>query len=107
MFVSLIGLQSRVENLDLGSIVCHRLCPPKSLSLKTSHKKCNCFTDTWIHLSGPAIKCLSDPGKSNSTIQPCFSSICPLECFQLRRTLNVLSFCYEDLERLEEFLCIG
>ena len=41
----------------------------------------HCFTGTWIHLSRPAIKCLSDPGESNSTIQPCFSSICLLECF--------------------------
>ena len=67
----------------------------------------HCFTGTWIHLSRSAIKCLSNLGESNSTIQLCFSSICPLECFRLRRTLHGLSFCYGDLERLEEFLCIG
>ena len=60
---------------------------------------------TWIHLPGPAIKCLSDSSESNSTIQPCFSSIYSLECSQLRWTLHGLS--YEDLKRLEEFLCIG
>ena len=46
----------------------------------------HCFMGTWIHLSRPAIKCLSDPGESNSTIQLCFPSICPLECFWVRRT---------------------
>ena len=66
----------------------------------------HCFTGIWIHLSKPAIKCLSDPGESNSTIQLCFSSISPLECFRFRWTHHGLSFCYEDLERLEEFLCI-
>ena len=67
----------------------------------------HCFTGTWIHPSRPAIKCLSDPVESNSTIQPCFSSICFLECSRLRWTLHGLSFCYEDLERFKEFLCIG
>ena len=70
-------------------------------------QKRHCFTDTWIHLLRPAIKCLSDLGESNSTIQPCFSSTCLLECSRLRWTLRCLSFCYKDLERLEEFLCIG
>ena len=37
----------------------------------------HCFTGTWIYLFRSAIKCLSDPSKSNSTIQPCFSSIYP------------------------------
>jgi len=63
------------------------------------------FTGTWIHFPGPAIKCLSDPSESNLTIQPCFPSICSLECSRLRWTLHGLS--YEDLKRLEEFLCIG
>ena len=52
-------------------------------------------------------KCLSNPGKSNSTTQLCLSSVCFLECLWLRRTLHGLIPCYEDLEWLEEFLCIG
>ena len=75
--------------------------------LQNLSRECHCFTGIWIHLSRPAIKCPSDPGESNSTIQLCFSSISRLECFRLRQTLRGLSFCYEDLERLEEFLCIG
>jgi len=35
MSVSLIGPQSRVENLDLGSTVCRRLCHLMSICLKT------------------------------------------------------------------------
>ena len=35
MFVSPIGLQSRVENLDLGSIVCRHLCQLMSPCFKT------------------------------------------------------------------------
>ena len=54
----------------------------------------------------PTIKCLSDSGESNSTTQLCFSSICFLECLWLCRTLHCLIPCYEDLEWLEEFLCI-
>ena len=67
----------------------------------------HCFTGIWIHPSRPAIKCLSNPGERNSTIQPCLSSTCLLECSRLRWTLHGLSFSYEDLKRLEEFLCIG
>ena len=53
------------------------------LSLLTStHKpmpqnflqECHCFTGTWIHLPGPAIKCLSDPTRA---IQQ-FSHVSPL-----------------------------
>ena len=55
----------------------------------------------------PTIKCLSDSGESNSTTQLCFSSACFLECLWLRQTLHGLIPCYEGLEWLEEFLCIG
>ena len=86
------------------------LSPPMSAHepmLQNFLREHHCFTGTWIHPSRLAIKCLSDPGESNSTIQPCFSSICLSECSQLRWTLHGLSFCYDDLERLEEFLCMG
>ena len=71
MSVFLIGPQSRVENLDLGSTVRRRLRPLMSLCLKNLLLERHCFTGTWIHLPGPAIKCPSDPSESNSTIQPC------------------------------------
>ena len=53
------------------------------------------------------IKCLSDSVESNSTTQLCFSFARFLECLWLHRTLHGLIPCYEDLEWLEEFLCIG
>ena len=81
--------------------------PAHELMLQKLLWEHHCFMGTWIHPSRPAIKCLSDAGESNSTIQPCFSSTCLLECSRLRWTPHGLSFCYEDLERLEEFLCIG
>ena len=52
-------------------------------------------------------KCLSDSGESNSTTQLCFSSACFLECLWLHQNLHGLIPCYEGLEWLEEFLCIG
>ena len=88
-------LWSRVHYLSLLAST-HEPMPQNFLQER------RCFTGTWIHLPKLAIKGLSDLGESSSTIQPCFSSICFLECSWLRWTLHGLSFCYEDLERLVE-----
>ena len=61
-----MGPQLWLENLDLGSTVHHRMRQLMSLCLKTFGKGCYLFTDAWIHLPRLAIKCLSDPGGSNS-----------------------------------------
>ena len=52
-------------------------------------------------------KSLYNSGESNSTTQLCLSSVCFLECPWLCQTLHGLIPCYEGLEWLEEFLCIG
>ena len=52
-------------------------------------------------------KCLYDSSESNPTTQLCSPYACFLECPWLWQTLIGLIPCYEDLERLEEFLCIG
>ena len=109
MFVPLMGPQSRVENLDLGPTILHlhqRPCLLMSPYLKSFMRALLLHErlDSFFQID---YKCLSDSGEINPTIQLCFSYACLLECPWLCQTLHGLILCYEGLERLEEFLCIG